>query len=326
MSPSAHSRPNRVLALLCVAAVATGGAAVLAWRLAGSITGKSIRNVQTATVVKGHLDRFLHAHGELHYVESVAVRCTGTREQTFQIVNVVPEWSQVQAGDVVMELDDQTTKRQIFAPESARVVYADAHYGPYVIYFDTKRLAEIERYRSQNYLAILAGGTARGGQIIGGRFDTGEMQVRARVKGASIRMVKPGMPVTIRVSKLPDQPINGEVIKVNQYAEPNGPGPYKLYGVDISVFDPPTGLRSRMLADVQILVARERDVPQIPAEAVVQHQGRFFCLARVGEKYETRELQIRSIIGKTATIEQGLTFDDVVVANPWEAGHLFDLP
>ena len=93
-----------------------------------------------------------------------------------------------------------------------------------------------------------------------------------------------------------------------------------------NVLDPPDALRFLMLADVQILIGSEPDVPPIPAQAVVQHQGRFFCLAKVAEKYQTRELQIRSIIGHTATIQQGLTFGDIVVVNPWEVGNLLDLP
>ena len=46
-----------------------------------------------------------------------------------------------------------------------------------------------------------------------------DMQVKATVNEARVTLVRPGLPVSIRVDALKDEVLEGEVTKVNQYAE-----------------------------------------------------------------------------------------------------------
>jgi hypothetical protein len=143
-----------------------------------------------------------------------------------------------------------------------------------------------------------------------------------------VTLVKPGMPVTIRVDALKEHLIQGEVTKVNAYADPTtwSSGNIKRYATFIKVHDPPIGLRSGMNAEVRIHIQQSDDALQVPVQALAQHQGRYFSLVKAGERFETREVTIGSTNDKVATIAGGLKEGDVVVLNPRRAGNLLELP
>ena len=94
--------------------------------------------------------------------------------------------------------------------------------------------------------AVMPGATVRERQTIIRLPSSSEMQVRATVNEARVTMVRPGLPVTIRVDALKDQLIRCEVTKVNPYSEPSvwSTGNIKKYATFIKVFDPPPDLRS----------------------------------------------------------------------------------
>lgn len=212
------------------------------------------------------------------------------------------------------ELEDQIQKCVIRAPVAGEVVHAneyDSNHGNLEVDF-----------------VVVPGATVRERQPIVYLPSSNDMQVRATVGQARVTLVRPGMPVTIRVDALKDQEIKGEVTKVNQYADPTGwsSGNIKKYATYIKVFDPPPGLRSGMTAEVRIQIEEQPDALQVPVQALAQHHGRFFSLVQSGDDYETREVQIGSTNDKVATIKAGLDLGDVVVMSPRRAGGLLELP
>jgi hypothetical protein len=158
--------------------------------------------------------------------------------------------------------------------------------------------------------------------------NANDMQIKATVNEARVTLVRPGLPVTIRVDALKDEILQGEVIKVNQYAEPSSfsSGNIKRYATYVKILNPPPGLRVGMNAEVRIHVERKQDALQVPVQALAEHKGRFFSLVRNGNKFETREVNISSTNDKVATIDAGLKEGDVVVMNPRAAGGMLVLP
>ena len=92
--------------------------------------------------------------------------------------------------------------------------------------------------------------------------------------------------MTIRVDALKDELIQGEVDKVNQYAEPGSwsSGNMKKYATFIKITNPPPELRSGMNAEVRIHVERKPDALQVPVQALAEHKGKFFALVKNGDK------------------------------------------
>src|SRR5262249_55616708 len=145
---------------------------------------------------------------------------------------------------------------------------------------------------------------------------------------ARVTLVRPGLPVTIRVDALKDEFIEGEVTKVNQYAEPGSfsSGNIKKYATFVKIKNPPPDLRVGMNAEVRIHVERHPDALQVPVQALAELKNHFFTLVKNNDSYETREVTIGTTNDKVATIEKGLKEGDQVVMNPRGAGGLLKLP
>jgi len=203
------------------------------------------------------------------------------------------------------DVEDQVVKCIIRAPQPGQVVYAN-------------RYSSSSRSGSSAEFVVEAGSTVREQQPIIRLPDSNKMQIKALVNEARITLVKPGLPVSIRIDALKDEIIQGEVTKVNQYAEPGGwsSGNIKKYATYIRILNPPPLLRSGMNSEVRIHVERLPDALQVPVQALAEHKGHFFCLVKNGESYETREVKVSSTNDKMAVIETGLAAKEQVVMNP----------
>lgn len=216
--------------------------------------------------------------------------------------------------DKLKEIDDQIIKCIIRAPNAGQVVYCNKYNSG--------------RSGSSAEFVVEAGATVREQQPIIRLPRSNEMQVKATVNEARITLVRPGLPVSVRIDALKDEVIQGEVVKVNPYAEPGSwsGGNVKKYATFIKITNPPPAMRSGMNAEVRIHVERQKDALQVPVQALAEHKGRFFCLVRNGDKYETREVVISSTNDKVAVIGKGLVEKDQVIMNPRGQGALLDLP
>jgi HlyD family secretion protein len=203
------------------------------------------------------------------------------------------------------EIEDQIAKCTIKAPADGQVVYANK--------FDRGG-----RSGSSAEFVVEAGATVREQQPIIRLPSSNDMQVKALVNEARVTLVRAGQPVTIRVDALKDELIQGEVMKVNQYAEPGSwsSGNIKKYATLIKIKEPPPSLRSGMNAEVRIHIERRQEALQVPVQALAEYRGKFFVVVPKGESYETREVTVGSTNDKTAVIEKGLELGEKFVMNP----------
>jgi multidrug resistance efflux pump len=211
-------------------------------------------------------------------------------------------------------LEAQIAKCTIVAPAAGEVVYAN----------------EPDYYRTgtSSPFVVEPGAQVRDRQVIVRLPDPNDMQIRVEVTEARITLVRPGMPVSIRLDAYDGEILSGEVVKVNLFPEP---GSYygtrvNKYAVTIKINDPPPLLRIGMTAEAWIHVEQTPEALQVPVQALAESQGHYFSLVRAGESYETREIAVSSINEEVATIEGGLEEGDEVVINPRSAGDLLEIP
>jgi len=212
------------------------------------------------------------------------------------------------------EIGIQKDKCIIRAPTTGQVVFANEY--------------DSFRGSSQSQFIVAEGVMVRERQVIIRLPNVDDMQVKATVNESRVTLVRPGLPVTIRVDALRDEVIEGVVTKVNQYAEASSysSGNIKRYATFVKILNPPQGLRVGMNAEVRIHVERMPDVLQVPVQALAEVKGHYFTLVWNGTRYETREVKIGSTNDKVATITEGLKDGDQVVMNPRAAGDLLELP
>lgn len=218
--------------------------------------------------------------------------------------------------DKLKDVEEQIEKCVIKAPQNGQVVYANKYSG--------------RSGGSSAEFVVEAGSMVREQQPIIRLPDSNNMQVKALINEARITKVRRGLPVTIRVDALKDEMMQGEVIKVNQYAEPGSwsSGNVKKYAAIVRITNPPEELRTGMNAEVRIHIESRPDVLQVPVQALVDHKGEFFVLVRNGENLETRQVTVSSTNDKVAVIDKGLALNDSVVLNPRRQSELVlpDLP
>ena len=207
--------------------------------------------------------------------------------------------------DKLKDIEEQVAKCVIKATQPGQVVYANKYNSG-------------GRSGSSAEFVVEAGSMVREQQPIIRLPDPHNMQIKALINEARVTKVRPGLPVTIRVDALKDELMQGEVIKVNQYAEPSSwsSGSVKKYAAYIKILNPPPALRTGMNAEARIHIERRPEALQVPVQALVDHKGHFFVLVQNGEKLETREVTIGSTNDKVAVIEKGLALSDTVVLNP----------
>ena len=216
--------------------------------------------------------------------------------------------------DKLKEIEDQIAKCIIRAPNAGQVVYCNKY--------------NTGRSGSSPEFVVEAGAAVREQQPIIRLPRSNEMQVKATVNEARITLVRPGLPVSVRIDALKDEVIQGEVVKINQYAEPGSwsGGNVKKYATFIKITNPPPAMRSGMNAEVRIHVERQQDALQVPVQALAEHKGHFFALVKNGEGFETREVTVSSTNDKVAVISQGLAEKDQVVMNPRGQAAMLQLP
>lgn len=96
--------------------------------------------------------------------------------------------------------------------------------------------------------------------------DLSTVQVRTLVDETDIGKIVPGMPATVTVAAYPNQPFEGEVLKIEPQAvvESN----VTQFAVIIKLDNPDNLLKPGMNADVEISIASRESVPAVPSAAL----------------------------------------------------------
>jgi len=105
-----------------------------------------------------------------------------------------------------------------------------------------------------------------GGSILMKMADLTSVQVRTRVDETDIGKIQPGMVTKVTVAAYPNQPFEGEVLKVEPQAivEQN----VTMFAVLIKIVNRGGLLKPGMNADVQIQIANRTQVPAVPTAAL----------------------------------------------------------
>lgn len=105
-----------------------------------------------------------------------------------------------------------------------------------------------------------------GGTLMLKMADLSSVQVKTLVNETDIGKIQPGLPVTVTVTSFPNQPFDGEVLKVEPQAEAEQT--VTTFSV-LMVLNNDSGLlRPGMNADVEIRVAAAADVVAVPTAAL----------------------------------------------------------
>lgn len=206
------------------------------------------------------------------------------------------------------EFSQQVDKCRIVAPKSGQVVYA----------------SENDR---DNSIIIEEGALIRDGQEVIYLPDPSKMQVRTKVNDSKINFVKKGNEVEIRLDSAPDESISGVVREVATFPMPQrwyqAPIEYEVF---VDVTDTSGRAKSGLRAKAKIIVDRKQDSLQIPASAVVRHEGEYFVIAVESGRYVSRKVTLGSNNDKFVVVETGIDVGDEVLINPEKQKEKIEFP
>ncbi len=211
----------------------------------------------------------------------------------------------------VADLQDQIEKCTLTAPREGTVVFAH------------------ERDRGGNESVIIQeGAIVRERQVIVQLPDPNSMEVELTINESLIQFMKKGMPARIVPVGFGGDVLRGEVVKINQYAEPTGwrKANVKEYKATVSVQNPPLGLRPGMTASVTVLCEEIDDAMQVPVQAVYSHGNQYYCFVFANGKWQARPVVTGPTNEKFYVIESGLEVADRVAMNPKSLLDKVDLP
>ena len=215
-------------------------------------------------------------------------------------------------AEKLVQVEAQIEKCVITAPTSGQVVYATEARGT-----------------STGEPAIAEGKLVRERQLIVRLPDPKRMQVSARVNESRVDKVKNDMQVTIKVDAFPGMELLGTVREVGEYPLPNASAysTLKEYSSIIEIHDPPDGLRAGMTAQAAIQIHTVDQAVQVPLQAVIQRDDRFFCIV-TGEEgtIDAYEVAVGLANDKSVIIEDGLHPGQQVVLAPQNYEEFVSLP
>jgi len=144
--------------------------------------------------------------------------------------------------------------------------------------------------------------------------DLAQMQVKVGIRESFIDRMKPGL--AARVS-LPNQTLEGEVFSVASVTGPTGwwNGNTVRYDTVVRLPSIP-GLIPGMSAEVEVILARHKDVLSIPVAAIVEAAPGAFCWVKTPEGAVPRALKLGDTNDRFTVVEAGLREGDKVVLHP----------
>jgi len=148
--------------------------------------------------------------------------------------------------------------------------------------------------------------------------DPRHMQVKALVTEDKIAAVRPGVKATIELEAFPHVLLEGEVVRVNEYPEPDSfmGSAVKKYQTIVRVHNPLSGMRPGLTAEVTFSLAQLGDAIQLPRQAVFKHGDRDYCICVSGDRWEVRPITLGPSNGKAVVVRSGLTQGESVVLCP----------
>ncbi len=223
--------------------------------------------------------------------------------------------------DRLEKLNQQIDKCRVTAPRAGMVVYATS--------------METNRWRRTEPLA--EGQQVRERQELIHLPSSSSMKVDISVREASLRKIRPGMPVRVTVDALPGKHFWGRVgsIGVLPDASMSWMNPdLKVYTTEVELTGDTAALRSGMSCQAEIIVEQHRDALSIPVQSVVREGGQPVAYVPTPGGSEPRRIEIGLDNNQFVHVLSGLTEGEQVLLSPPlaaagrpnETGELRDLP
>jgi RND family efflux transporter MFP subunit len=210
-------------------------------------------------------------------------------------------------------IKEQIAKCTIVAPKAGQVVYAnDQGMG-----------------QSADGILIEEGRLVRERQIIIRLPNPKQMMVLAKINESRIDLVRPGMKAKIKVDALPDMELVGEVRKVSEYPMQQSSSymaHIKEYATEVAIIDPPPGLRPGMTAQASIIAEELDKAIQVPLQAVMERDARYYVLVQTATGLEAKQVQVGATNDRYVVVEQGLAGGEQVVMTPKQFADAVTLP
>jgi RND family efflux transporter MFP subunit len=161
-------------------------------------------------------------------------------------------------------------------------------------------------------VSISVGTDAPAGDAI--QLAASPLQVKTSVVESDISSISLGQTASVTVAALGGDPIVGTVASIAPTGAAGGNGGVVSFDVEITLVDPPAGLRSGMTADVTITTASATGVLAIPARALQGTAGayRVRILAADGS-VSVRDVSVGLITSSLVEIKSGLAAGDTVI-------------
>ena len=220
--------------------------------------------------------------------------------------------AELRARELTYEVESKKYERliaqikacKLYAPQDGQVVYANIRDG-----------------RPTENVMIDVGVGVRERQAIINLPDLDLMKVNARIHESRISMVRPGMPVIVKIDAYPEEVFHGEVDSVASV--PSSTGGFgsttKEYEAVIRITDESekvNKLRPGLTATTEILVERRDDVLQIPVQANITFGAKQFVFVATGKKVDLKPIKVGKTNANFIEIVEGLSEGDGVVMNP----------
>ncbi len=198
-------------------------------------------------------------------------------------------------------IEDQIEKCLILAPRAGTIKYAHGN-----------------NQWNNNDFVVEEGAKVRERQIIIRLPDVTKMQVEVLINESLIQHIKKGMAATISPVGSEDKVLKGEVIRVNQYAEPSNwrRANVKDYKVIIRIDESSDIVKTGMTVSASISSMFVPDTIQAPVESVYAHGDKFFCFVDSRGKLEPREVACGLTNDRFFVVNSGLKEGDRVAMNP----------
>jgi len=161
---------------------------------------------------------------------------------------------------------------------------------------------------------IEEGATVHKDQVLLLMPDLTQMQVKVGIHESIVDRVKPGQAAKVT---LPEKTLEGTVTSVSPVTRPAGWWTGNVVKYDTIIELPSVeGLKPGMSAEVEVVLARHKDVLTIPAAAVVETSRGYACWVETADGPQRRALDLGDASDMFIVVEAGVEEGDEVVLDP----------
>ena len=161
---------------------------------------------------------------------------------------------------------------------------------------------------------IEEGATVHKDQILLLMPDLSKMQVKVGIHESIVDRIKPGLSATVT---MPGRSLEGDISYVAAVTKPAGWWTGNVVKYDTIVELPEVdGLKPGMTVQVEVVMARHKDVLLVPTTAVLETENGHVCGVKQGNKTTRRSLKLGDSSDMFILVEAGLTEGEEVVLDP----------